>query len=42
MNIQIVEDDRSLSDGIEISLSDGEATFYKNGPRGLSPRSIFL
>ncbi len=27
MNIQIVEDDRSLSDGIEISLSDGEATF---------------
>ena len=29
MNIQIVEDDRSLSDGIEITLSDGEAVFYK-------------
>ncbi|MBR6402218.1 MAG: response regulator transcription factor [Eubacterium sp.] len=29
MNIQIVEDDRSLSDGIEITLSDGSTTFYK-------------
>ena len=29
MNIQIVEDDRSLSDGIEITLSDGTTEFHK-------------
>lgn len=29
MDIQIVEDDRSLSDGIEITLTDGENTFHK-------------
>ena len=29
MNIQIVEDDRSLSDGIEIALSDVTATCHK-------------
>ena len=29
MNIQIVEDDKSLSDGIEITLSDGATIFYK-------------
>ncbi len=29
MDIQIVEDDRSLSDGIEITLTDGESTFHK-------------
>ena len=29
MFIQIIEDDRSLSDGIEITLSDGKTTFYK-------------
>ena len=29
MNIQIVEDDKSLSDGIEITLSDGTSEFYK-------------
>ena len=29
MNIQIVEDDKSLSDGIEITLSDGTSEFHK-------------